>query len=447
MTKVHSQFKASAFYQGYAKGLDMRYFFTGSQAEFHDPYLRRVLAKYVLVLLGEEAGCKILEDDAAFHESVIAFKNVVTHFFAYKQECWLNTMLRNIFGLAAYFGVFEFAKGRGAIHTHGCGFSDTEIDQFIDELLARYGVGVHEAVTFIEDFILKHYDPASGDTDPLGILYPRKKAMDARREFLSKSGEEGQDILNQYDAKMEHLQTEIPQEIGTLMEFHFGVSAMHIGRAPTEWVKPGGRKDHDYRRTHPEMMSKDDVWEQKPLRKFKSTQENDLYCRRVQITNCCYSHKCSGYCWVPETRVCRYNKEEHGIMASNPNIESIFKNDDGDEMMKLLLYRCRMGFGYKLRFPLCGDSTGGMDRVRVPGITFDKNGQPKLLAVRNHPRIVQEPVTTLHFGANADIQRFLTNGRSYKLVRCCQVLFTMKTSGVLHFKLFLISARLLKNWA
>jgi hypothetical protein len=71
-----------------------------------------------------------------------------------------------------------------------------------------------------------------------------------------------------------------------------------------------------------------------------------------------------------------------------------------------------MGFGFQNRIPVHGDRTGGALPVRVPYIGFDRNGQPKYYGPRNHPRVVQEPVVTLHWGANSDMQRFLTNSKS-----------------------------------
>jgi hypothetical protein len=42
------------------------------------------------------------------------------------------------------------------------------------------------------------------------------------------------------------------------------------------------------------------------------------------------------------------------------------------------------------------------------------NGQPKLSVPRNHPRILQEPIHVLYWGANADIQRFMNNATTFE---------------------------------
>jgi hypothetical protein len=81
--------------------------------------------------------------------------------------------------------------------------------------------------------------------------------------------------------------------------------------------------------------------------------------------------------------------------------------------MEILSFRMSNEFGCQLRVPVFGDRTGGKLPVRLPYIAFDRNGQPKYSAARNHPRVVQEPVATFHWGANSDMQRFLTNSKSY----------------------------------
>jgi hypothetical protein len=153
------------------------------------------------------------------------------------------------------------------------------------------------------------------------------------------------------------------------------------------------------------MLSKEEAWKQKPLSAFKFTQENDLYSRRVGVTNHCFTHKCSGYCWRQETLDFAYEPDKHGPQENNPNpnVQSLFVDSKGQEKVKLFVFLCRMGFGYQLTYPLCGDRSGGQTGVQEARIDFNSNGQTKFVAERNHPRVVQEPVATLNFGANCDI--------------------------------------------
>jgi hypothetical protein len=332
LKKLNGQFRATTFFHNYVNDLDMRYFCTGSQAEFADPYLRRLLSKYVAVIdSSKESGQQILDNDGALFKAVVQFKNCVTHFFAYKQECWLNTILHNVLGIESFFNVFEFAKGRGAIHGHGCGFSNTPVDQSIDEHLSAYAIGVHQAVQRMEAFISERYDSSSAtQPSPLEIIYPRTKAMKARRDFLSKT-EDGKVLLSEFDLTLVALNENASKAVNAIMEFDFGVSAMHIGQAPQQWVKPGGAKGLDYRATQPDMLTKEEAWKLKPLAAFKFSEENHLHSRRVGVTNHCFTHKCSGYCWRQETLDFAYEPDKHGPRENNPNpnVHSIFVDAKG----------------------------------------------------------------------------------------------------------------------
>jgi hypothetical protein len=156
---VNRQFKATAFFHEYLDQLPMRYFHTQSQAEFHDPFLRNCLYTYVSQVESEECAREILEDDAAFHKAVGNYKNVVTHFFAFKQESWVPTMLHNIYGILHLNGVKEFAKGRGAIHEHLTGNSNTAVDQKMDDILVMLAIQSYYSLQVIDEFIENRLEP------------------------------------------------------------------------------------------------------------------------------------------------------------------------------------------------------------------------------------------------------------------------------------------------
>jgi hypothetical protein len=114
-----------------------------------------------------------------------------------------------------------------------------------------------------------------------------------------------------------------------------------------------------------------------------------------------------------------YDHSKHGPLENNDRIVSVLlekKAPDAPQIIRYKVFECRMGFGFQLRVPVAGDRTGGKLPVRVPYIESDGNGQPKYSAPRNHPRVVQEAVFTFHWGTNSDIQRFLTNSKSYDKV-------------------------------
>ena len=77
---VRNKFKAAIFYLQYVKKVQMRYFITGSQAEFHDPFLRLVLSKYVTVVENEKAGQLVMTSQDHWFRAVTNYKTVVTHF-------------------------------------------------------------------------------------------------------------------------------------------------------------------------------------------------------------------------------------------------------------------------------------------------------------------------------------------------------------------------------
>jgi hypothetical protein len=125
---------------------EMRYFTTGSYAEFHDPYLRRLLALYVRTCEGEQAASRVETDVAAWHAAVTQYKNVVTHFFAYKTEQWHNRFLLNTLGVEEYQGVYEFAKMRGAIHYHSSASTQGDLDCLLDTVLATLCVDINHTL-------------------------------------------------------------------------------------------------------------------------------------------------------------------------------------------------------------------------------------------------------------------------------------------------------------
>jgi hypothetical protein len=60
------KWQAISFFLSYNNNREATYFHTGSMAEYHDPFLRHLLSKYVSVVESPEAGRAILNDNAAF---------------------------------------------------------------------------------------------------------------------------------------------------------------------------------------------------------------------------------------------------------------------------------------------------------------------------------------------------------------------------------------------
>ena len=72
-----------------------------------------------------------------------------------------------------------------------------------------------------------------------------------------------------------------------------------------------------------------------------------------------------------------------------------------------------MGYGDRLDFDPSGEKkiTRGIKPCQLFDITFDNNGQPKPVALRNHPRRIAGPHGSHYFGANNDTQFLLIAGQ------------------------------------
>ena len=116
--KLRRQFTATAFHSHYADGKPARLFHTGSMAEFHDPFLKLLLIKYVAAVEGESVASQMVDDKQKYVEKMYQYKTVVTHYFAFRTETWFNTFISNVYGVTDYMLNYEFAKSRGAIHFH-----------------------------------------------------------------------------------------------------------------------------------------------------------------------------------------------------------------------------------------------------------------------------------------------------------------------------------------
>ena len=76
---------------------------------------------------------------------------------------------------------------------------------------------------------------------------------------------------------------------------------------------------------------------------------------------------------------------------------------------KLKVFNCRMNFGKLQIFDSSGENnlTSGIPIRFFSKIICDSNGQPRYHSRRNHPRILVEPHSFLHYGGNNDTQRLL----------------------------------------
>ena len=418
---VKKKFTATHFHHGYTKNLPLSAFHTGSLAEFHDPFLRQLLASYASATRSAGFSQSVLDNDGVFHSFMNECKHIVTHYFVAKMEIWLDVFLSHVIGLVEFTGRNEFAKSRGAIHAHlllycsSIGFDD--IGSLMDSLLQEIDQLMREL-----DATIRQMETTQGVNPKKSCTLDKspKTGLESRRTFLCRSPA-GRNLFNNYKEQVDTLKSSrLSKQVTDLMDRHFAVSASHVGRAPTDLPAPAGRKDLGYRSSSDGMQSKNDILQKKELGKFKFTEETRLYDRQCNIVNHCLNHRCSNYCWKEEVMVVKYNPLNH--KQNNPCIiEWITNKDEVVSHVKLRYWKCRMGFGNKLIYPRgpagTRDYTGGAPCLRISKVEFDKNGMPKYFAARNHPTIVQEPTSMLYWGANADLQVFLTNRSSFKTFR------------------------------
>jgi hypothetical protein len=173
-------------------------------------------------------------------------------------------------------------------------------------------------------------------------------------------------------------------------------------------VKPAGHAAMLYCSVHDGMQTRREVLATNEIKSFKFERETDLYLCAINLTNQVGSHACSAYCWnlVGYSRV-PYSAHRH-IGMEPFDIQGV-------QFVKEPVHECRFGFGKKQRYDHSGQGnlTLGMEAVHEAKIEMDGNQQAKFFSELNHPRVLQQPVATLHWVYNAYFQRCLTNNIIY----------------------------------
>jgi hypothetical protein len=222
------EFIAINHFLSYTEDKEPHVFHTESLAEYHDPFLRRILSKYVTKVESEEEGRAILESDLAFYIAVGNYKTVVTQYFCCKQETWLSDFLTPVYGVVHNTGAREFAKGRGAIHYHGLGVTNnTKMDATLDESLTSWAMTLNDAIKTLDEFILAE----SGEM-ALRVQSPHE-ALEARKAFLLKTTE-GQKIWKTYQETIHEAQQVATVGICDTFKDCLGLTAYHPGKALEE---------------------------------------------------------------------------------------------------------------------------------------------------------------------------------------------------------------------
>ena len=405
-------YKATTFFKSYIHKQELSLFHTGSIAEFHEPWLRFLLSKYISMIehpnISKDHPTEILTDDKVLMKYVQCYKNIVTMYFAVKMEIWMALFMKPVHGVEGGLLSYEFAASRGAIHYHCILYTrNPPLEQY-------HG---HSADDVISSALNTYAQLVSTATSTLfhrceteaGMSFSSKLTSKDKLKYCIETSMTNpivQDIVEEFHSVSASAKSTCDKEVTNVMEQEWGYDAIHVGNFPSDWVRPGGAPTMQcYRRTSDAMMTSNEVIEKKELKQLKSSQESKLFCRKVNICNHCRTHKCSKYCGRTETITFDFKP---GFKCKEDD-KRIYVDDNGKRKIKLEVYICRQNFGQFLEFDPSGESnlTRGKEPVIYSHIEFDPNGQPKYIGKRNHPRVLQEPHSFEYFGANNDIQRFL----------------------------------------
>ena len=103
------------------------YFDTNSCAEFHWKPLHQLLIKYEAKIANEEEQvlAERFQNDSSFrHKTILKNSHIVSHYFDCRVLNYMATVGVELFQFTDFWFRYEFAIGRGAIHSHGILFSE-----------------------------------------------------------------------------------------------------------------------------------------------------------------------------------------------------------------------------------------------------------------------------------------------------------------------------------
>ena len=113
------------------------YFDTNSCAEFHWSPLHELLIKYHIQISREDEQItrqKFLHDSSFRHRLIMRNNHIVTHYFDARLLNYMSSVGIELFDFYDYWFRYEFAAGRGMIHSHGVIFSLSHSDRIQNAL-------------------------------------------------------------------------------------------------------------------------------------------------------------------------------------------------------------------------------------------------------------------------------------------------------------------------
>eukprot|EP00111_Clytia_hemisphaerica_P009342 TCONS_00027422-protein len=114
------------------------YFHTNSMAEFHWTSLALILSRYKAQSCGinqQDYYDRLSTDSRFFRQTVLENQHIVTSYFSARTINYYNTVISKLLQTNSFWFRFEFAKGRGQIHSHGVIFSEKhakEVEESLD---------------------------------------------------------------------------------------------------------------------------------------------------------------------------------------------------------------------------------------------------------------------------------------------------------------------------
>ena len=131
------ELEAFTFYRRKEVGDLPAYFHTNSMAEIHWIPLIKLLSKYIASTESKNA-CDIenefLSNPQLLRRAVLSNLHIATSYFDARTKNYYNTVCKSLFQVDDYFFRYEFAKGRGQIHSHGILFSKEHAKKVEDAL-------------------------------------------------------------------------------------------------------------------------------------------------------------------------------------------------------------------------------------------------------------------------------------------------------------------------
>jgi hypothetical protein len=325
--------------------VDIAVFHTGSHAEFHNPFLQRLLSKYVKEISAQHDSSylDIMNNDAKFTDAVHKYKMFITHYLASKMEIWMNHFMQPVYGMTGGNTSMEFTKTRGAIHYHMASYSNHLSIAAMHDHLRICAENIADAMEAINQFITQNYKYSAEFPKCPSEIFNTSGFKHCAEFMDSLDSPDANKMWEDFIQIKEKLIDACGRDIGNEFESEFGLEAMHTGNFPHDWVKSGGlQMDGDYPATTEGMQSSADVLAQRELKQTKISRERWLYRRKSNIMNHAYTHKCSGYCTIWKELRQKYNPDIHILFG-----EYLKKFDDKNVVV--ISYECRMGFGELLK--------------------------------------------------------------------------------------------------